>query len=472
MIELLYPEAIVALFAFFAVFATVFSKEDKGLSAYFSLAGIILALIYVWTLQGVEGTFFTFTFDYYAWLMKLIFLMVTLFVILISMNYMENREESVGEYYGLILIATVGMMVVVSARELITLYVAFETASLSSYALVSYFRRDKFSNEAGFKYLFFGAFSSGLILYGLSLVYGLTGSTELSAIGAAISAENPLIFLALGMLIAGFGYKISSVPFHMWTPDVYQGAPTSVTVFLSAGSKAMGLAIFIQVFVIGLYNASIDWRIVLAVIAAITMTLGNTVALWQQNIKRMLAYSSIAHAGYAMIGIVALSDLGVASALFHIFTHALMKAGAFGVLAFAAFKGLGETVDDFGGLWKKAPVLALAMTVFMFSLAGFPPLGGFWSKYWLFTSAVGSGFWMLALIGVINSVISVFYYARVIRAIYVLEPPKAVRVGQPIAISVAVVVCLIGVLLIGIYPQPFIDAFLRATSVVAPQLVP
>jgi len=468
LIEIVFPEAVISLFAFLAVFTTVFSKEDKDMPAYLSLAGIILALIYLWTLKDVSSQFFTFVFDYYAWVMKLIFLSVAFLVVLISMNYLRDYDDSVGEFYALILIATVGMMVVVSARELITLYVAFETASLSSYALAAYFRKDKMSNEAGFKYLFFGAFSSGLILYGLSLIYGLTGTTELTAISKILSIDNPLVFLALGMLIAGFGYKISAVPFHQWTPDVYQGAPTSVTAFLSAGSKAMGLAIFIQVFVIGLYSANVDWKMVIAFVAILTMTLGNIVALWQQNVKRMLAYSSIAHAGYAMIGLAALSPLGVAASLFHILTHALMKAGAFGVLAFTAFKGIGETVEDLGGLWKKAPILALAMTIFMFSLAGFPPLGGFWSKYWLFTSAVGSGLWLLALIGVINSVISVFYYARVIRAIYVIEPPKAVRIGQPVELTLAVVVCLIGVLVIGFYPQPFIEALLNAVNLILP----
>lgn len=468
MIEIVYPEAVVSLFAFLAVFTTVFSKEEKDFPAYLSLAGIIVALIYLWTMRDVNASFFTFVFDYYAWLMKTVFLIVSLFVVLISMNYLKNYDDSVGEYYALILIATVGMMVVASSRELITLYVAFETASLSSYALAAYFKKDKMSNEAGFKYLFFGAFSSALILYGLSLIYGMTGTTELAAISDILTMNNPLAFLALSMLIAGFGYKISAVPFHMWTPDVYQGAPTSVTAFLSAGSKAMGLAIFIQVFVIGLYSANVDWRIVIAVVAILTMTLGNVVALWQQNVKRMLAYSSIAHAGYAMIGLAALTPLGVASSLFHIITHALMKAGAFGVLAFTAFKGIGETVDDLSGLWKKAPILALAMTIFMFSLAGFPPLGGFWSKYWLFTSAIGAGLWILALAGVINSVISVFYYARVIRAIYVLEPPKAFRVGQPIELTLAVVICLIGVLVIGFYPQPFIDALLYAVNLILP----
>jgi len=466
--EIVYPEAVISLFAFLAVFTTVFSKEEKDFPALLSLAGIIVALIYLWTLRDTNASFFTFVFDYYAWVMKLVFLLVSLFVVLISMNYLRNYDDSVGEYYALILIATVGMMVVASARELITLYVAFETASLSSYALAAYFKKDKMSNEAGFKYLFFGAFSSGLILYGLSLIYGMTGTTELAAISRILSMNNPLAFLALGMLIAGFGYKISAVPFHMWTPDVYQGAPTSVTAFLSAGSKAMGLAIFIQVFIIGLYSANVDWRMIIAVVAILTMTLGNVVALWQQNVKRMLAYSSIAHAGYVMIGLAALTPLGVASSLFHIITHALMKAGAFGVLAFTAFKGIGETVDDLSGLWKKAPILALAMTIFMFSLAGFPPLGGFWSKYWLFTSAIGAGLWILALVGVINSVISVFYYARVIRAIYVLEPPKAFRVGQPIELTIAVVICLIGVLVIGFYPQPFIDALLNAVKLILP----
>ncbi len=467
-INIVYPEIVVAFFAFLAVSITLLSKEEKDLPAYLSLAGVIIAMIYVITLRDVETQFFTFVFDYYAWVLKLLFLTVTLLVILISINYLRDYNDSVGEYYALLLIATVGMMVVVSARELITLYVAFETASISTYALTAYFKKNRFSNEAGFKYLFFGAFSSGMILYGLSLVYGLTGTTHLTAIATTLTMNNPLAFLALGMMIAGFGYKISAVPFHMWTPDVYQGAPTSVTAFLAAGSKAMGLAIFIQVFVIGLYLANVEWGTILAVIAIITMTLGNVVALWQQNVKRMLAYSSIAHAGYAMIGLAAFNPLGIASSLFHILTHALMKAGAFGVVAFTAFKGLGENVDDFNGLWKRAPILALAMTIFMFSLAGFPPLGGFWSKYWLFTSAIGANLWLLALAGVINSVISVFYYARVIRAIYVEEPLKAIRIKQPIELTLAVVICLIGVIVIGIYPQPFIDALLNAVNMILP----
>ena len=461
MLNIVVPEIIVVLFAFLALFSDL-KGDNRRLAGFISLAGFIAAILYLFTLKGVEGKLFTFVFDSYAWSFKMLFLFASAIVAVISIGYLERAKSSAGEYYALLMVATAGAMFVVSARDLITLYVSFETASLSSYALAAYFRWERRSNEAGLKYLFYGAFSSALILYGLSLIYGLTGSVQLAAISQAISA-SPVAYLALAMLIAGFGYKVSAVPFHMWTPDVYQGAPTSVTAFLAAVSKAMGVAIFLQIFVLGLGSMIGDWRLVIAVIAAVTMTLGNVVALVQTNVKRMLAYSSIAHAGYALVGIAAFNPLGIASAIFHMVTHALMKAGSFAVVG-----DEGESIHQLNGLWRRSRVAAFAMTVFMFSLAGFPPLAGFWSKYWLFWSAMESGLWLLALIGVLNSVISVFYYARVIRAIYVIEPPRILRISRMSSAVVAAVICMAGIIIIGVYPQPVIATLLDAIRAVYP----
>ncbi len=455
------PEIIVVLFAFLALFSDLKGK-NRRLAGFISLAGFTAAILYLFTLRGVEGRLFTFIFDTYAWSFKMLFLFASAIVAATSISYLERARSSTGEYYALLMLATAGAMFVVSARDLITLYVAFETASLSSYALAAYFRWDRRSNEAGLKYFFYGAFSSALILYGLSLIYGLTGSVQLAAISQAISS-SPVAYLALAMLIAGFGYKISAVPFHMWTPDVYQGAPTSVTAFLAAVSKAMGVAIFLQIFVLGLGSMIGDWKLVIAVIAAVTMTLGNVVALVQTNVKRMLAYSSIAHAGYALIGIAAFSPLGIAAAIFHMVTHALMKAGSFAIVGEE-----GDSIHQMNGLWRRSRISAFAMTVFMFSLAGFPPLAGFWSKYWLFWSAIESGLWLLALIGVLNSVISVFYYARVVRAIYVIEPPRILKASRMSSAVVAATVCMAGILIIGVYPQPVIGTLLEAIKAVYP----
>ena len=405
--------------------------------------------------------------DNFALFFKLLFMGIAALVILASVDYVSRIKRFQGEYLALILLSALGMMLMAATTELISLYIALELASISLYALVG-FLKDKKSTEAALKYLLLGAMASAVLLFGMALVFGFTGETQLGEIAQVIQAMSPQAVLAspgliLGMvlLVAGFGFKIAAVPFHMWVPDVYEGAPTPITAYLSVGSKAAGFAIIMRVF----YSAfelpsllSLNWGLIFAVLAAISMTLGNIVALPQGNIKRMLGYSSIAQAGYLMVGLATVglspaSDIvGRSSLLFFLAGYSLTNLGAFIAIIAISNKLNSDLIDDYSGMAKRAPLLALGLTLSLISLIGMPPAVGFMAKFYIFSGAVQHGLLWLVVIAVINSVISAYYYLRVVKVMWLGEPASEEKVPSSGALRVALALSCLGILLLGIIP--------------------
>ena len=468
----LYPEIIVALFALVLPAVNLLLKDNKFLAAV-SLSGVGLSMMAV-IMFFVEGTGpmafdnGLLVLDDFSALFMMVFLSVAFVVILASAKYIENDRHA-AEYYSLILLATVGMMLVASATDLFVLYIGIEITSLSSYALVAFRKKDMKGTEAATKYFIFGGISSAFTLFGISLIYGLTGTTSFEEIGALVGtldAYKEMLWLALVMVTVGFGFKVAMVPFHSWAPDVYEGAPTTITAMLAAGSKKMGFVAMFKFFLIAMLAIKADWEIVVAVLAIVTMTVGNLAALNQTSIKRMLAYSSIAQAGYILIAVAVGTEFAVTGGIFHILTHAFMKGGAFIVVATLATVAIGEKIVDYKGLAKRSNFMAFSMTVLLFSLAGIPPLAGFASKVVLFSSPImgtveGSS-WMiwLAVAGIINSAISLYYYARVVKYMYVDELEEGApseKLKLPKSMVAAVAICVVAIIGIGVFPEYFIQ---------------
>ena len=408
----------------------------------------------------------------YSGLMILLFQIVLFLAVLVSNASVETTRMHVGAYYSLLMGATLGMMFVAESSDLLTIFVGVELTSISSYAMVSMKRNDPRAAESAVKYVVIGGMSTALTIYGISMLYGLTGTTEIAAIAAQTQLEgiNLMFGIALVSMIAGYGFKIAAVPFHMWAPDVYEGASTPVSLFLATGSKKMGLSVFFQIFLVmfvaGSSCAAIageEVQYLFAIIAAFTMTIGNVVAIAQNNIKRMLAYSSIAQAGYILIVMSVMNEYALSAGLFHMFTHVFMKGGAFLIVGALICAGIGEKISDYRGLAKKAPFLAFAMMLFLFSLAGIPPLAGFTSKFFLFSSAIGSvdgvtSQWVwLAFVAILNSAISLYYYARVVKAMYVEKGDNTDKIKIPVPFLAGIVICVVAVIVLGVYPQLIFD---------------
>ena len=442
-----------------------FKKLPKETLGYFSFLAVLITGVIISSQLGTTVYSFsnTFVVDNFSIFFNFIFLVSTAIVILMSVTYLRQEGINYGEYYTLILFATVGMMLMAGGADLITIFLGLEIMSISLYVLAG-FRRDRLdSNEASLKYFLLGAFSTCFLLYGIALLYGATGTTNINEIGAFITNNhaysNPMIIMGTCLLIIGFGFKTASVPFHKWAPDVYQGAPTSITAFMSVGPKAAAFAVFLRVFLVSLSGIETKWSVILWVLAALTMTVGNVVAITQTNIKRMLAYSSIAHAGYILMAFVTASISGTASILFYLLVYVFMNLGAFAVVMVLGKKGEENLqIDDYGGLGYKHPVLAITMSIFMFSLAGIPPFAGFIGKFYIFSAAIKSGYIVLAIIGVINSVISVYYYLRVTVVMYMKQP---VREFAPLSLSPFIILALIitiwGTIHLGIFPSRIIE---------------
>ncbi len=394
--------------------------------------------------------------DRFALFFKVVFLGSALMTVLMSASYLEVEGASQGEYYFLILCSTLGMMIMAGGIDLVTAFIGLETMAVSFYILAGFIKPNQRSNEAAVKYFLLGAFSLGILLYGMSLLYGLSGTTNLRVMARVFSGqEHDLrLVLAVILIVAGMGFKIAAVPFHMWAPDVYEGAPTPVTAFLSVGSKAASFAMLLRIFLEGLPAFEADWRLLFEVLAIVTMTVGNVAALTQSNIKRMLAYSSIAHAGYLLMGVVAGTERGITAMLVYLFVYAFMQMGAFAVVILMHRKDvIGDELKDLSGLYLRQPFAAFAMLLFMLSLGGIPPTAGFMGKFWLFGAAIDSGYYTLAVIGVLNSAISLYYYVRVVVFMYlkkdvtgsepVLSPALALTIGASVA----------GTLILGLYPR-------------------
>jgi len=496
-LQLIAPELILTACACVALVMEVILPYRKSkLTAYFSLVGVGLAFVSLilqfWTMGPslpYTGFYGMVRIDGFALLFKAVFLVSAALAIGISTRFLDIEGEQHGEYYSLILFATVGMMFIACGYDLISLYISLELMALTFYVLVAFTKREKKSNEAAMKYFLLGAFSSGVLLYGMSLLYGIAGSTNLGDIGRKIgewapqinsmlsaAAESgadpdqltnlrPLMLLAMIALGAGLFFKVAAVPFHMWAPDVYEGAPTSVTAFLSTGSKAASFALYARVFNEALGGMRDDWAPLLGLVAAITIMVGNWAAVTQENSKRLLAYSSISNAGYLLLGLVASNIYGYIGLIIYLFVYTLMNMGAFGVIISLRRRGIiGDNVDDLTGLAHKAPLMAAMMAVYMLSLGGLPMTGGFIGKWFLFYGLYQRGSddkkqWYYWLVGwaVLNTVVSFYYYVRFIRVMYLSD---RIADDKPLTLSptlqVALVVSVVGIIFIGIYPGPLI----------------
>jgi len=457
------PEIFLSVLAMVLLLLNVFSPSGKkSYLAYISFLGIVAAAVLTsigWGLH-IESFSGSVVLDNFATFFKMIFLVAAGLAILISDQYMEREDCNHGELYPLILFTVVGMMLMASGTDLMTIFLGLEVMSVSLYVLAGINRANRKSNEAGLKYFLLGAFSTGFLLYGMALIYGATGTTRIYKIASIIgqmTLPSANIMLVAGMLLmlTGFLFKIAAAPFHMWTPDVYEGAPTPMTAFMSAGPKAAGFAAALRILLVALPTLQVEWSQLLWIIAVLTMTVGNITALRQDNIKRMLAYSSIAHAGYCLVGFAAGNGIGTAGILFYMLSYAFMNIGAFAIVILVAKKGeTNGNVMDFAGLGFKHPILAVAMTVFLFSLAGMPPTAGFIGKFYLFSGAIQKGYIWLAVIGVLNSAASVYYYLRVMVYMYMKDPTEEfdwVQVTAPI--TLALIIAVAGSLIPGIVPS-------------------
>jgi NADH-quinone oxidoreductase subunit N len=482
---LIAPEISLGIFALIVIVLDLLVKR-KGILPLACIAGLMVALGFTVALWGKEPQAIfnnTFNSDHYALFFKVIFIGAAFLVILSSIDYVNKFQRFQGEYYALILLSAVGMMFLAATGELISIYISLELTSLSLYALTA-FLRDAKSAEAGLKYLLLGAVASAVLLFGMALVYGFTGTTHLSEIAKYLSGnytsagpdvlwDQPGLLLGIIMMIAGFGFKIAAVPFQMWVPDVYEGAPTPVTAYLSVASKAAGFAVILRVFFVAFGTPdwlSSNWAMVFAVISAFTMSLGNVMALFQNNIKRMMGYSSIAQAGYLMVGLAAVGmaslddDLGRSGVLFFLASYAATNLGAFIAIIAISNKINSDLIDDYSGMSRRSPLLALGLALCLFSLIGIPPAAGFIAKVYIFNSGVQNGLLWLVLIGVINSVVSAFYYLRVVKVMYLGEPASQEKVAASVPLGAALALAVMGMLYIGIFPGKLLDLAKAATS--------
>jgi len=503
--QFIMPEGILTLFACAAlVLDVMLPRNRKKVVAVVCLAGTVLSFVSLWILysgivsQGAPRTAFydMIVLDTYSVVFKSMFLIGAAFSILLSMKYLDIEGEQRGEYYALILFSVVGMMFMASGVDLLTLFISLELMAISVYILVGYFRRDQKSNEASMKYFLLGAFSSGILLYGISMVYGLTGTTNLAKIAAAIPivaspAFNPfgaqaapdmryLLLMSMILMAAGMFFKVAAVPFHMWAPDAYEGAPTSITAFMSVGVKAASFAMFGRIFLYGLPDlrgsmagdvatgipSLPGWAVLLGVVSAITIVWGNLGALTQNNTKRLLAYSSISHAGYALLGLIAGNQTGYTGFIIYLFIYTIMNLGVFGCIIALRRRGIvGDRMEDLNGLMKKAPGLTVMMTIFLLSLGGIPPTAGFIGKFYLFAGLIETGNpWLvrLAILAVLMSAVSLYYYIRFIRAMYIEGETEPQPITLAPSLRIALVAAAALVLYIGVFPQQLISLTQKA----------
>lgn len=479
-IQSIYPEITLSIvLVVLVLFDLIFNKNKKVLPII-SVIGLIVTFIFVVLQFGMnEGSFGSsnqvpfLAIDNFSSFFKLLILISTLFVVLfsISSNEINSCFDRHGEYYALLFGMVIGMFFLVSANDLIMIYLSLELLSLSSYVLAGFVKSSVRNSEASLKYLIYGSASSGIMLFGISILYGITGSTNLFEINSILNipGSNHLSFLiAILMIFTGIGFKISIVPFHFWTPDVYEGAPISITAFLSVASKAAGFAVMIR-FIKITFSESIgkagywqlfdfiDWQTLLVLFSIITMTFGNFAALWQDNLKRLLAYSSIAHAGYIMLGVAVLSDQGVSAVLIYFAIYLFMNLGAFFIVMLIANRLNSENIDDYKGLGYSIPFLATALAIFFISLTGLPPTAGFIAKLYLFVALVDANMITVAIIALLNTVVSLYYYVRVLRALFLVKTDKQVDIEVSPLNFIIIILLLAPVLIFGIYFTPLVN---------------
>ncbi len=483
----LQPE--IALSATFCamLLADVLAGKRQSLIPWLALTGLVVTA-YCLTRQATAATnsvlFNMFAVDSFSLFFKTIILLSSGIIVLFSAESAElNRgKRPIGEYYALLIALTLGMFLMTGSSNLLMMYLSLELTSISSYILAGYLRDAPDSNEASLKYVIYGAASSGLMLYGISILYGLTGAVDIYGINRALVAGgvSPATLLIAGVLIiAGFGYKISAVPFHFWTPDVYEGAPITITAFLSVASKAAGFAMMIRFLKVSFIDAAMagsatgawqilagfEWNRVLAIVSVLTMTLGNLVAIWQNNLKRLLAYSSIAHAGYMLLGVVVLSNEGLAAVLIYFAVYLFTNLGAFYVVMLVADKTGSEDIDAYRGLGYRAPFVAVTFTIFLLSLTGIPPTAGFIGKLYLFAALINAKMFWLAIVAVLNSVVSLYYYVRILRNMFLRAPEGSVEPVRFGWAQFAILLLLtIPTLLLGLYFGPLVQVAQASVS--------
>ncbi|MDD2619599.1 MAG: NADH-quinone oxidoreductase subunit N [Syntrophomonadaceae bacterium] len=449
-------EIIVALIGILLlVLSSGLNVRGKEILTKAAVASMFLVLLNAIVLFSREQSLFNgvYVVDSFGNFFKILFLLAVILVLLSSLQYIKRFKEKICEFVSLMIFAAMGMIIMVSAGDLITLYVGMELMTISFYILSAFLLQNQFSAEAGLKYLVLGAISSAVLLFGMSLIYAVTGTTVISEIAVRLRTE-PALIAGVVMMLAGFGFKIAAVPFHMWVPDIYEGSPIPVTTFLAVGSKAAGFAAFLRVFVLALPLAQFNWSIYMAVIAALTMVAGNLIAIVQTDVKRLLAYSSIAQAGYILAGLAAANTYGLKGMLFYAMLYVFSTTGAFAVTTAVEVDTGSTGMEAFAGLSRRSPMLAAIMTICMLSLAGIPPLAGFVGKFYLFSGAVQSGYLWLALIGLIMSMVSVYYYLSLTRIMYIGESASDAPINPGLETRLALWICLLATVFIGIYPAP------------------
>ncbi len=487
---LLLPEIVITLVAFIALTLDIAWKGDRRSGVILPWVAVVgaglslLATAYIWTSGAASATYPIATdagrtvpmmaIDSMALFFKAMAALTVILVGLSAVDYINARTPFKGEFYVLTMLAGLSLMLLSSATNLILIYLSLEFLSISSYILTGYLRQDNRSTEAAVKYLLYGAVASGVMLYGFSLFYGATGSVDLATIATKldVSSTNGLLVVgAVVMMLVGLGFKIALVPFHQWSPDAYEGAPTPVTAFLSVGPKAAGLAVLIRVMVVALPAFSVSWTVILSIIAILTMTIGNVVALWQTNIKRMLAYSSIAQAGYMLIGLAAWTaqpdNFGINGILLYLFAYLFTNLGLFTVVIIMENQLGTANISDYAGLIRRSPFLSIAMLIFFLSLIGIPPTGGFMGKLFVFGSALDQRLYLLAAVGVLNSAISVYYYLGVGRQIFFVTGPDESPIRAGLVMNAVVMFTVIVTLAIALAAQPFIEFANNSAQILA-----
>ena len=457
------PVLVLSVFAMGVLVLDLWAGKNKTLLMFISLVGLLMTAISAFAKHPLPAFAFTDSYivDHLSIFFICIFTISSALTILLSFEYNERKGIKAGEYYALILLCTVGMIILASSTDLIMIFLGIEIVSICLYVLAGFRRDDPVSNEAALKYFLLGAFATGFLLYGMTLIYGSTGSTNLFKIAGFIKTEgaqsNPLILMGIVLLVIGFGFKVAAVPFHMWAPDVYQGSPTPVTAFMAVGPKAAAFAAFFRVFTEAIPDMSLSWEILLCIIAVLSMFVGNLGAIMQTNIKRMLAFSSISHAGYLLIAVIAKSSLAGSGLLFYMLAYAFTTFGAFGIIILLGKKEEENLeLENYSGLAYKHPILALSMTVFLLSLGGLPPFAGFVAKFYIFSAAIEEGFVILVVIAVLNSAISFYYYLKVVVYMYMKEPESEFQISLTPMTLFVVIVGIIGTVELGIFPDPII----------------
>lgn len=459
------PELILLGTAFAILLLDLF-LSDKKILGFLGLAGTLAALAFVRYPSAPLALFFgLFVLDPFSFFFKITSLGIVILTLLASLSGGQEQRgagiQSPGEFFALLLFAGFGLIMMGSSNNLLMIFLSIESVSILSYLLVGFLKKNQRSKEAALKYLLFGSVSSGVMLFGMSLLFGLTGQLDLSLIQqklAAVSAPPGLVLLSLFLIMVGLGFKISMAPFHMWAPDVYEGAPTPVTAFLTVGPKALGFSIFLRVLQTGFLSLQGEWSYILAALSMLTMTLGNVIAISQTNIKRLLGYSSIAQAGYILMGLAVFNEIGLTGVLIYLVAYAFTNLGAFlSVITVSNQTGTDE-IDSYAGLSEKSPFLAASFTLFLLSLAGIPPLAGFIGKFYVFSSAIEGRFFTLAVVAALNSAVAAFYYFKIVRLMYLTPPPiEHGSMAYPVPLFVGLLVALAGVLAVGLFPSPLIE---------------